>query len=444
MSKVFWIIFILLMLYTILPTILVRLFGLWMFKKKKSSSGIALTFDDGPDPEFTPILLDLLQKYQIKATFFVLGSKAEKYPHLILRIHQEGHLIGIHNYVHWANAFMTPNNVRRQLDYSVNVIENIIGIKPIFYRPPWGIINLFDLLLLKRFRLVLWSIMVGDWRSKGGKERIETQLLAKLKNNDVIVLHDSGQTFGADRNAPKYMLAALDDFLKICQHRGYLFLRIDTYMQLNHLAKQEPTRLLKRVLVYVWLKWEHLFHKLFNIHPIDVNNQIFYSRVRKYHGKTIHLANGEVISPGDKVVELHFNNEKLSQLIAESNTMVQLAVNMIRDVQRFLPQMTQYLHRHTEIKGIYGITMIHRGSKQLGFTVEELPKGLFNYFTLIYLRILLFVLHPNGRQRIDLKKGLLSPRIVAISVLELKRRYSADPELIAISEPVKQYQPQEA
>ena len=117
MSTLFWILFLVLLLYTILPTILVRLFGIWMHTKKELGNGIALTFDDGPDPEFTPSVLDLLKKYQIKATFFVLGSKAENYPQLISRIHQEGHLIGIHNYVHWANAFMTPNKVRKQLDF---------------------------------------------------------------------------------------------------------------------------------------------------------------------------------------------------------------------------------------------------------------------------------------------------------------------------------------
>ena len=166
--------------------------------------------------------------------------------------------------------------------------------------------------------------------------------------------------------------------------------------------------------------------------------------MRKYNGKTIHLENGEEIGPGDMVVELHFNNAKLSQLIAESSSMVQLAVNMIRDVQRFLPTMVQYLHLHNEVKGVYGITMIHRGSKQLGFTVKELPKGLFNFLSLIYLRSLLFVLHPDGKERIALKKGMLTPRIVAISVLELKRRYSAaaDLESITISEPTIHYQEQ--
>ncbi|MEW9700467.1 polysaccharide deacetylase family protein [Paenibacillus sp. SI8] len=423
MSKMFGFILVLLFVYTILPTILIRLFRVGTYNKGKQGNGIALTFDDGPDPEYTPQLLDLLGKYEVRATFFVLGSKAAKHPDLIMRMHKEGHLVGIHNYVHWTNAFLTPRKVRKQIDDSVQVIENIIGIKPVHYRPPWGIINIFDLLLLKRFRLVFWSLMVGDWRSRGGKERIEAKLLANLKNNDVIVLHDSGQTLGANKNAPIYMLEALNDFLKECRKRGYAFLRIDTKVQIEEKARQGSMGIMKKLLVFLWLKWEHVFHRLFNIHSIDGNHPIFFSRQRKYQGKTIALENGGEIRTGDVVVELHFNNEKLFHLITESNSMVQLAVTMIRDVQRFLPMMTQYLRLHDEVKGVYGITMIHRGSKQLGFTVEELPRGLFNLLSQVYLRILLWVFHPDGRHRLVLKKGMLSPCIVAISVEELKRRY---------------------
>ncbi|MDU0202972.1 polysaccharide deacetylase family protein [Paenibacillus sp. MAH-36] len=430
-----WGIFIVLLLYTILPTIIVRLLCLWVYKKKVSKEGIALTFDDGPDPEFTPQLLDLLSKYQIKAAFFVLGSKAEKYPDIILRIHHEGHLIGIHNYVHWTNAFMTPKTVRKQLNDSVEAIEKIIGVKPIYYRPPWGIINVFDLFLVKQYRLVLWSLMVKDWRSRGGKNRIRSTLLAKLQMNHIIVLHDSGQTFGANRDAPHHMLKALEDFIEICKQRNFPFLPIDTYLQLLQFKKRKPSGLVKKCLVFIWLKWERMFNWLFNIRPIDVNNQIFNSRVVKYHGKTIHLGSGEELTSGDLVVELHFNNEKLHQLITESTSMFQLAVKMKHDVQSFLPTLAQRIHSMPEkVKAIYGITMIHRGSRQLGFTVTELPKGLFSRFTQIYLKTLLYVLHPNGRDRLKLKSELLSPRIATISTEELYKKYAVTAEPMPISE----------
>ncbi|MGQ7887538.1 polysaccharide deacetylase family protein [Paenibacillus sp. WC2504] len=435
MHTLVWSIFIVLLLYTILPTLTVRLLGLWVYKKKVTRDGIALTFDDGPDPDFTPQLLDLLSKYQINATFFVLGSKAEKYPDIILRIHHEGHLVGIHNYVHWTNALMTPRKVRKQLKDSVEAIEKIIGVTPIYYRPPWGIINVFDLFLVKRFRLVFWSLMVKDWRSKGGTERIKSKLLAKLQSNHIIVLHDSGQTFGANRDAPQYMLAALEAFLEICKQRMVIFLPIDTYLDLLQFKKRAASRLTKKFLIFIWLKWERVFHWLFNIRPIDVDNQIFYSRVCKYHGKTIHLGSGEELISGDLVIELHFNNEKLHQLITESDSMFQLAIQMKQAVKSFLPTLTQHVHFIPEkVKAIYGITMIHRGSKQLGFTVTELPSGLFSRLTQFYLKLLLYVLHPNGRDRLKMKSELLSPRIATISTQELYKKYAVSVEPIAILE----------
>lgn len=236
-SHIAWSILIGLLVYTIIPTIIVRLGGLGAYRKGKRATGIALTFDDGPDPAFTPQLLDILRLHGIQATFFVLGSKADKYPELIKRMHKEGHLIGIHNYRHWTNALLTPKKVRKQLYDTATVIEKIIGVTPIHYRPPWGIINVFDFLLMKQFRLVLWSLMVGDWSCRGGTERIKKKLFARLKSNDIILLHDSGQTFGANQHAPLNMLEALKEFVEECMRQGIPFMRIDKRMQMDDQTK---------------------------------------------------------------------------------------------------------------------------------------------------------------------------------------------------------------
>ncbi|WP_237448993.1 polysaccharide deacetylase family protein [Paenibacillus sp. OT2-17] len=127
MKQTFIILISALLVYTIIPTLIIRLFGIGVYKRGTGEQPIALTFDDGPDPEFTPLLLDLLKKYNIKGTFFVLGRKAEKYPDLIQRMHNEGHLVGIHNYVHWSNALMSPKRVREQVNKTANVINRIIG-----------------------------------------------------------------------------------------------------------------------------------------------------------------------------------------------------------------------------------------------------------------------------------------------------------------------------
>ncbi|WMT41962.1 polysaccharide deacetylase family protein [Paenibacillus sp. D2_2] len=129
-------------LYMGLPFLLTRIFGWGVFRKasrKRAERHIAFTFDDGPDPRYTPKLLDLLRDRGVKATFFVLGSKAEKYPELVKRMHEEGHQIGIHNYTHMLNWIMSPRNIlRKHVERSADIIQRITGERPTYYRPPWG------------------------------------------------------------------------------------------------------------------------------------------------------------------------------------------------------------------------------------------------------------------------------------------------------------------
>ncbi|EGL16933.1 polysaccharide deacetylase family protein [Paenibacillus sp. HGF7] len=174
-----WMVFIFYLVYTLVPTFLIRRLGYGVFKSRTESPCAALTFDDGPDPQYTPQLLDLLARKGTRATFFVLGAKAEHYPDLIRRMHEEGHLVGLHNYMHHSNALMTPWKVRRTLEHSADVIERITGIRPVHYRPPWGVFNVFDFLLIRKFRIVLWSMAAFDWRSRGGTDKIKRKLIGK-------------------------------------------------------------------------------------------------------------------------------------------------------------------------------------------------------------------------------------------------------------------------
>lgn len=114
-----------------------------MLERKKDAE-IALTFDDGPDPVYTPVLLDLLKRERIKATFFLVGERAARYPELVLRMSREGHCIGLHNYKHQCNWLISPWKNARTLEQSARIIENITGERPVFYRPPWGMMHLLD------------------------------------------------------------------------------------------------------------------------------------------------------------------------------------------------------------------------------------------------------------------------------------------------------------
>ncbi|MBU8918421.1 polysaccharide deacetylase family protein [Bacillus sp. FJAT-29953] len=227
MVKIILLLCFLLALYWLIPFILSAGFSIGVLKRKETSEKIAFTFDDGPNRIFTPQLLDLLKKYNIKATFFVLGSKAEKYPELIARMHEEGHLIGMHNYVHKSNWVMGPWTIRKQLGKTAAIIENITGERPIYYRPPWGLLNLFDFFLMKKYKMIHWSVMAEDWRSKGGSEKIKTRLIRDIKNGDVVLLHDCGETFGADQDAPANTIDALKDVFKELSSQGKSCVRID-------------------------------------------------------------------------------------------------------------------------------------------------------------------------------------------------------------------------
>lgn len=227
MVKIILLMLLLLALYWLVPFILTAGLGIGVLKRKASSSKIAFTFDDGPNPVYTPQLLDLLKINNIKATFFVVGSKAEKYPELIARMHAEGHLIGMHNYVHKSNWVLTPWTLRRHLRKTDSIIEKITGERPVYYRPPWGLLTLFDFLLMNQYKIIHWSVMAEDWRSKGGSEKVKNRLLQNIKNGDVILLHDCGETPGADEDAPLNTIHALKDVFKELSSRGMSCVRMD-------------------------------------------------------------------------------------------------------------------------------------------------------------------------------------------------------------------------
>jgi peptidoglycan/xylan/chitin deacetylase (PgdA/CDA1 family) len=215
-----------------IPTFLARFFGIGVYKSANVQYAFALTFDDGPDPVYTPMVLDLLKEYEVKAAFFVLGRKAEQHSELIRRIHREGHLIGIHQFTHTANWLLAPFQIRHRINRTATVIEEITGQRPVYYRPPWGLLTLTDL-FQKRYPIVLWSLMVGDWAGENRQKSVKDKLMTGLRHGSIIVLHDSGATAGAKKDAPLYMMASLKAFLQGVQRGKYHCGRIDDLLCLS-------------------------------------------------------------------------------------------------------------------------------------------------------------------------------------------------------------------
>ncbi|MNI45646.1 Peptidoglycan-N-acetylmuramic acid deacetylase PdaC [compost metagenome] len=320
---------------------------------------------------------------------------------------------------------MLPRTVhQRQVKRSADIVESITGERPTYYRPPWGVINLTDFFLRKQYTIVLWSLMGMDWRSRIGKTKLKSILLKRITDGSVVLLHDSGDTIGADLDAPSYMLSALEEVFIELGERHYRYMRVD---EMAEYAESVRLSLGKRLLVSVWMLWERCFVKLFRINQIDSSNSLLKLRVRDYLGnQTITLADGEEIHKGDRIAELHFDNQLLFELGLDARSSVHLAIQIIRRTELLMPQILKLLETdpdYRDVKGLYGISLIHRGTKQLGFTVLDLPKGLFARFTRYYLKLLLYIIHPQGKQRLKVKSELLVPKIIAISKKEMISRY---------------------
>jgi len=357
---------------------------------------------------------------------------AERYPDLIRRMHEEGHQVGIHNYTHKSNWILFPWSVRTDhVHRTADIVEKIIGVRPTYYRPPWGIINVFDLSLRKKYHIILWSVMVSDWRSKGPADviRMRDQLLRECKGGSVVLLHDSGETLGAQPEAPKYMLQALDEVLTRLKPQGMRFVRVDELMKMEQRTGNRRVSLFKRAFARAFLLYDKLVQKFLGIKPFDDQETFMKMRFRTYEGKRVlHLDDGREIRPGDPILELHLNNELLYKLSISARSTTQLSVQLIRCMQQMMPIISDRLQHDPDfqnVRALYGISLIHRNAQRFGFSLFDLPDGLFAKMTRAYLRFLLFAVHPDGKERLQMKTELLEPKIIAISREEVLKRYLA-------------------
>ncbi|MCQ4086258.1 polysaccharide deacetylase family protein [Saccharibacillus sp. JS10] len=417
--------------YAFLPGLISRIFGFRAFRKGVSETEFALTFDDGPDPQYTAQLLDLLKRYEAKATFFVVGSHAVQHPELLKRMQAEGHAIGIHNYIHRSNWLMRPGSVRKQINRTNEVIENVTGKRAVYYRPPWGIVNLFDLVGRHELKLVLWSGIFGDWRKNVGEERLLKRMRRKMKGGEVLVLHDCGATLGANDKAPENMLRALERFLEEAYAQGLSSVTVKKLMAATEQSakakfKAEGRKLspIKKWLVAGWLQYEKGFKWAFRLQEAE-GAPFFHFRKTKYSGQTLELEHGQQLKKGDTVVELHLDNKMLFEFSSRSRSSMQTAIQIVRETERSLPKIAEYIRQDPKLrdtKGLYGVSMINRGPEQFGFQVLDLPETIFAKLTRVYLKILLSVLHPSGTSRLGEQSQLLVPKIMLMPMDVLLNR----------------------
>lgn len=145
-----------------------------------------LTFDDGPHPEITPNVLELLQKFNAKATFFCVGANVEKYPHIYESILKAGHSIGNHTYNHF-------NGVKTKTEEYINNVKKCAQyVSSNMFRPPYGVLRRSQVKKLSNeYTIVMWNTLSGDYDQKTSEEGCWQNVKRNAKNGSIIVFHDS-------------------------------------------------------------------------------------------------------------------------------------------------------------------------------------------------------------------------------------------------------------
>jgi peptidoglycan-N-acetylglucosamine deacetylase len=186
---------------------------------------VALSFDDGPDEHVTPFVLDILKSNDVKAVFFVVGEKARKFPGIVKRIDDEGHILGNHSYTHHhLFDFFSVNKMKHELARTDQVVYQITGKKMKLFRPPYGVTNPPVSKTIKEmsYHCIGWSLRSKDTTIRDG-EVILDRLKTKVKTGDVVLFHDNR----------KVLLGVLDIFIRYMKEKQFRIERLDIFANIH-------------------------------------------------------------------------------------------------------------------------------------------------------------------------------------------------------------------
>ena len=193
----------------------------YAFSGPYNKAEVALTFDDGPDDVFTPLILDKLQKYDVKATFFLLGSNIEKFPEMAKQIAAAGHVIGNHTYSHPKLTEMSDEDYHDQIQKSDEIIQKLVGYKPRFFRPPYGAISESQVqwATAQKMMVIQWSIDTLDWQGLSAQKITETVVDNVLPGSIILQHHAPGVPLQGS-------VDALDDIIPSLRQQGVRFVTL--------------------------------------------------------------------------------------------------------------------------------------------------------------------------------------------------------------------------
>ncbi|MCR2806164.1 polysaccharide deacetylase family protein [Paenibacillus sp. SCIV0701] len=208
--------------------------SVFMTNGARDQKKVALTFDDAPDPRYTPAILDVLAQYEVCATFFVVGDRAAKHPDLVARMMREGHIIGNHSFNHAVFSTLSMYQFEQQIWKTDGIIQKIIGVSPTLIRPPYG-----DLLSKQvswgkenGFTIVNWDVDSEDWKKNPSSARVLANIKRTLQPGSIVLQHAGGGE-GQDLSGT---IQALPLLIEQLQSNGY------DLVTLPELLGKEPYR----------------------------------------------------------------------------------------------------------------------------------------------------------------------------------------------------------
>ena len=193
---------------------------------------IALTFDDGPYPPYTDRLLDVLKAKGIHATFFLVAEQAQQYPELVRRMTAEGHTVGLHAFRHRDFLKLTEEEKRKDLEQGKNLLRDITGKNPVYWRPPHGFrdFSVMETAAAQNLTVVNWSVIPRDWTGIDSQE-IYRRVMDKAEDGAIVLLHDGDSPgYKASRQATVDAVAPLIDSLR---EKGYHLVSLEEYQEKN-------------------------------------------------------------------------------------------------------------------------------------------------------------------------------------------------------------------
>lgn len=195
----------------------------FMVSGPRSANAVCLTFDDGPHPEHTPRLLDVLREQGAKATFFMIGREVEKYPHLVRRAIDEGHAVGGHSFSHGNPTTTSARELSDEAERTEQLFEQVLGRRVLLFRPPHGKLTAAKILHLWRAgqSVVLWNVDPKDYNCMSPRDLINRLTTRMLVGGDVVLLHD---------NMP-HAIEALPEVLESARRRGLSFVTAESWVR---------------------------------------------------------------------------------------------------------------------------------------------------------------------------------------------------------------------